>query len=459
MCAAFSSLLANRLRESSAPEEGRPLEEILDLVFSVASDAGHNTASGGYGGFFVGGGLLHTGVADLMSACINRFVGAFILAPGYVQLESNVINWMSQLVGYNTDEAFGCFTSGASMANFIGILVARRRHLQEEDLSKGAVMVTNQAHACIAKGLMMAGLPQSSACCVAADSQWRMDPVALEKEILACKERGQTPFLVVATAGTTNTGAVDSLRELAAICRQHGAWLHVDGAYGAAFNLTERGKQALDGLEEADSVAIDLHKSFFLPFATGIVVVKKRVHLRNAFRLDADAPYYPEFPDTDVNFHEMCPELSTSFRGLRIWLPLQMCGLKKWRHALDQRLDWAEEMCTALESISSMGVEVTTKPTLSLLTFRYVPSHLQASESDHPASTESLQQEINIASRRLLQFINARNRMCLTPTIMPCGMFVIRISILHLRLTKARLDALLEDIQDGIKELEKSFRS
>lgn len=446
------------MEEGAAPEDGRPLGDILNLACTVAPRAGLNHAHGGFCAFITGGGLLHSAVADLLSASMNRYTGIFLGSPGYVQLESNVISWMAQLMGYDAKEAFGCFTSGGSMANFIGILVARRRHLSEYDLTKGSVMVTSESHSCIPKGLMMAGLPQSCMCHVACDSEWRMDPKALEQSILMEKKAGRKPFLAIATTGTTNTGTVDQVGELAKVCQRHDVWLHVDGVYGAAFNLTKRGQALLEGLGEADSISIDFHKSFFLPHGTGLVLVKKRQYLRQAFTLDSDAPYYPDFDSSDVNFYEMSPELTRSFRGMRIWLPIQLCGLNKWRMALDERLDWTAEFLQGLENLADLGVEVTTRPSLTLLTFRYVPTEAAVMagarglnvDSDGSTSPQQLRQ-MNV---HLLKFINRRGHLFLSPTTMPNGTFVLRICILHLRLTKARLQDGLQDIADGVRELQ-----
>lgn len=464
-------LFSSRLKEDSAPEKGLQLDDVLDVACNVAPHGGLNHASGGFCAFITGGGLLHTAVADLLSAVMNRYTGLFLGSPGLVQLESNVISWMAQIVGYDPQRAFGCLTSGGSMANFIGMLVARRHHLSENDLTQGVVMVTSETHSCIQKGLMMAGMPQACLCKVECDSAWRMDPQDLERKIEMQQQAGRKPFLVVATSGTTNAGTVDDMRRLSKVCQRHNIWLHSDGVYGAAFNLTKRGQTVLDGLEEADSIAIDLHKSFFLPHGTGMLLTKERRHLRQAFTVDENSPYYPDFDASDVNFYEMSPELTRSFRGMRIWLPLKLCGLEKWRAALDDRLDWTDYFTRGLRGMADAGVQVTTEPSLTLLTFRYVPVATCTTNTSSPSNkrkrslrdnqtADSGHDSMELDSHRLrhlnislLKFINRRGNLFLSPTTLPDGKFVIRICILHLRLTKSRLQAGLADVSDGVREI------
>ncbi|XP_065197377.1 aromatic-L-amino-acid decarboxylase-like [Sycon ciliatum] len=457
--------LASKLREEHAPETGQRLDSLMDTLCNVAARTGRNGGSAAFCAYVPTGGLLQTAVADLIAAALNRSTPLFISNPGLVQLEFNALSWMAQLVGYDPDVAFGSFSSGGSMANFIGVLVARRKHLPEENIATGAVMATSQTHSCIGKGLIMAGLPRSSLCLVECDEKLRMCPAALEKCIVAQRNGGRVPFLVVASAGTTSTGAVDDLRALASVCKRHGVWLHVDGVYGAAFNLTQRGREQLDGLEEADSIAIDLHKSFFLPQATGLLMVKERVYLKQAFALDHQPAFLPDVDQDDRNFLDHSPDLTRPCYGLRLWFPLQLCGLGRWRAALDDRLDWTGEFADGLRAMARIGIELTTEPSLTILTFRYAPTHEDDSSSVMAGNVSAGQvssgvcrsQRLRDANQKLLRFINGRDHIFLSSTILPGGeVFVLRACILHVRLTRQRLLDGLQDIRDGVAEIRAS---
>eukprot|EP00117_Sycon_ciliatum_P036579 scpid67241/ scgid27512/ Tyrosine decarboxylase 1 len=452
--------LARKLREEHAPETGQRLDSLMDTLCNVAARTGRNGGSAAFCAYVPTGGLLQTAVADLIAAALNRSTPLFISNPGLVQLEFNALSWMAQLVGYDPDVAFGSFSSGGSMANFIGVLVARRKHLPEENIATGAVMATSQTHSCIGKGLIMAGLPRSSLCLVECDEKLRMCPAALEKCIVAQRTSGRKPFLVLASAGTTNTGAVDDLRAVSAICRRHDVWLHVDGVYGAAFNLTQFGREQLNGLEEADSIAIDLHKSFFLPQATGLLMVKDRFYLKNAFTHDVQAPFLPELAAEEDNFLDLSPDLTRPLYGLRLWFPLKLCGIRKWRAALCERLDWTAEFADGLRKMSGIGVELTTEPSLTILTFRYAPPAGQSQTAGSssvvqpapPPSTECLAY-LRTVNEKLLVFINCRDTIYLSGTTLPDGRYVIRVCVLNIRLTHGRLMKGLADISDGVKHI------
>ncbi|XP_065197378.1 aromatic-L-amino-acid decarboxylase-like [Sycon ciliatum] len=452
--------LAAKVKEESVPETGEDVADILHVLCDVAARGGKNNASAGFCAYVPTGGLLQSAVIDLVSAILNRATPRFLSSPGMTQIDSNVIAWMASVVGYDPAKSFGSFTSGGSMANFVGILAARRKYLPEEQISQGAVMATSQTHSCIGKGLIMAGIPRSSLCLVECDEKLRMCPAALEKCIVAQRTSGRKPFLVVASAGTTNTGAVDDLRAVSAICRRHDVWLHVDGVYGAAFNLTQFGREQLDGLEEADSIAIDLHKSFFLPQATGLLMVKDRFYLKNAFTHDVQAPFLPELAAEEDNFLDLSPDLTRPLYGLRLWFPLKLCGIRKWRAALYERLDWTAEFADGLRKMSGIGVELTTEPSLTILTFRYAPPAVQSQTAGSSsvvqpapqASTERLAY-LRTENEKLLVFINCRGTIYLSGTTLPDGRYVIRVCVLNIRLTHGRLMKGLADISDGVKHI------
>jgi aromatic-L-amino-acid decarboxylase len=419
--------LARSLRESM-PSSGRPLEEVLAFLFDRAVPCSFTTPGPGYLAYIPGGGLFHAAVADLISDAVNRYVGVFAAAPALAQLEANVLRWFAEIVGFPAG-AGGTLTSGGSLANFIAVVTARRARLPE-DFLRGTVYASDETHHSVAKAAMLAGFPPRQVRAVAVDAEFRMRPDALRAAISSDRAAGREPFLLVGNAGTTNTGAVDPLRELAEVARDERLWFHVDAAYGGFFALTERGRRAMDGLELADSVVLDPHKALFLPYGTGAVLVRDGATLKAAHRVDAD--YLPPPAEEDLpDFHAVSPELSRPFRGLRVWLPLQLVGSEPFRAALEEKLDLAEWLHRRLAA--EPGIEILAAPQLSLFAFRLHP----------PDRDDAALDELN---RRFLDAINRRGRVYLTSTVLPQG-FALRVCVVSFRTHRDRVEAALEDIR------------
>jgi len=432
---AGAEALARELVERDPPETGTPAEELLDLLFTRAIPKSFNTASPGYLAYIPGGGLFQSAVADLVGAATNRYVGVFAAAPALVQLETNVLRWFARLAGLPPG-AGGYLASGGSLANFSALVAARRDRLPEDFLS-GVLYVSDQTHHCVAKAAALAGFPAGRVREIATDDRFRLRLDLLEQAVAEDRKNGLRPFLVTGNAGTTNTGAVDDLDALADFCRRERLWLHVDAAYGGFFLLTERGRREMAGLERADSVVLDPHKGLFLPYGAGCLLVRDAETLRRAHGSEADyLPGMQRDPDF-VDFCEISPELSRSFRGLAAWLPIKMHGLGPFRRNLDEKLDLARWAADELRL--RPGVEIVAEPQLSLLAFRLV----------RPARPPD---EVDAVNRRLLAAINGRGRVHLTGTSLK-GRFVLRICVLSFRTHADRVRAALEDIDTALREV------
>ena len=299
-------------------------------------------------------------------------------------------------------------------------MTARENRLGE-DFSRGVVYVSDQAHHSVLKAARFVGLRESQVRVVVSDERFRMRVPDLRDAIVRDLAGGLAPFAVVASAGTTNTGAVDPLPEIADLAKEHRLHLHVDAAYGGFFALTDRGKHVLAGLERADSITLDPHKSLFLPYGTGALVVRDAEDLRRAHAMRAT--YLPPSPDVDcTDFADLGPELSRDFRGLRVWLPIKMHGIGVFREALDEKLDLAREACEALRKIP--GVEIVAEPELSLFAFRC-------------GSDER--------TREVMREINRRQRVFVTGTTVK-GRFVIRACILSFRTHADRIAMFVDSV-------------
>ena len=409
------------------PERGEAYEKLLDFLFNEAIPRSFTAAGPGYLAYVPGGGIFHAAVADLIADAVNRYVGVCAAAPALVQLEANVVRWFCEIVGYPR-EAGGFLTTGGSLANFTAIVTARKA-LLPDDFLRGTLYCSNQIHHSFQKAANLAGFPYANIRELPVDEHFRIRLYDLRKAIDRDRAEGWTPFLIAGSAGTTGTGAVDDLVSLGSIAREENMWFHVDGAYGALFMLTERGRGVLRGIEQADSMILDPHKTLFLPFGTGALLVRDARELRRAHSLHAD--YMPPMQDADelVDFCEISPELSRDFRGLRVWLPLKLFGIEPFREQLDEKLDLIAHAVSELRKID--GIEIVAEPQLSICAFRYRDDE---------------------RTRALLQKILARKRVMLTPTTLD-GRFVIRIAIVSHRTHRDRVDMMLDDVRAAVREL------
>lgn len=417
------------------PQRGESYEALLDFLFRDAIPRSFTAAGPGYLAYVPGGGLFHAAVADLIANAVNRYVGVCAAAPALVQLEANVVRWFCDIIGLPR-AAGGFLTSGGSLANFSAI-VAARKALLPDDFLRGTLYCSSQIHHSFQKAANLAGFPYANISELPVDDRFRLRIDALEEAIARDREEGRTPFLVAGSAGTTGTGAVDDLEAIARVARREQLWFHVDGAYGALFMLTARGRDVLRGIEQADSLILDPHKTLFLPFGTGAVLVRDARTLRRAHSLHAD--YLPAMQSEDelVDFCEISPELSRDFRGLRVWLPLKMFGIAPFREQLDEKLDLIQFAVDELRKID--GIEIVAEPQLTITAFRLVRPGLS-------------RDELNALNRALLERINARKRVMLTPTTLD-GRFVIRICIVSHRTHRERVEMAIEDVRAAVGEV------
>jgi aromatic-L-amino-acid decarboxylase len=416
------------------PEQGAALDAALDLLFDRAVPVGFNTAGPGYLAYIPGGGLFHSAVADLIANAVNRYVGVWVAAPGLVQLETNVVRWFADIVGLPA-ETRGILTSGGSLANLSAVVTARTTRLPADFLC-GTIYASDQVHHSVIKAAMLAGFPPERIRSIPSDERFRIRLDLVADRIDEDRRAGLQPFLLVGSGGTTNTGAVDDLAALADLARDQCLWFHVDAAYGGFFALTERGKTALAGIEQADSVTLDPHKGLFLPYGTGSLLVRDGEALRRAHAVGA--AYMPAIQESGefIDFCELSPELSRPFRGLAVWLPLKLAGAAAFRAALDEKLALARFAADALTTIP--GVEVVAEPQLSIVAFR-------AGTADMPDADR------DAAGRRLLDAVNRRKRVYLTGTTTG-GRYLLRICVLSFRTHRDRIEACLNDIRDAVAE-------
>ncbi|HYJ32788.1 MAG TPA: aminotransferase class V-fold PLP-dependent enzyme [Candidatus Binatia bacterium] len=351
---------------------------VFSLLVRHVDALGMTPHAPGFFGYIPGGNLYHAAIADFLAAVSNRFTGHFLGSPGAVRVENQVLRWLGSTVGYPASAA-GSLASGGSLANLSAILAAREAaNLRSEQVPRAVIYATEHVHHCIPKGLRVAGLGESPLRRVPMDAHWRMDPESLDRMIDEDARAGRIPWLIVATAGTTDAGAVDPLEAIADVARRRGLWMHVDGAYGGMFALAAEGRRILAGIERSDSVVLDPHKGLHIPYGVGAVLVKDARAMRAAHRFDAayvpDEAHEVEEPSPS----ELSPELSRPFRGLRLWLPLLLLGTRPFEAALEEKLLLARYAHRRLSEIP--GLEVGPEPDLSIVVFRMAPDRADADE-------------------------------------------------------------------------------
>jgi glutamate/tyrosine decarboxylase-like PLP-dependent enzyme len=349
------------------PDAPAGIDEALAFVSDQIEQRGIATASGRFMGYIPGGGLFHSALGDFLADVSNKYAGFASAAPGAVRLENACVRWLADVIGYPA-EASGSLTSGGSIANLAAIVAAR--DALDPD-GGGAVYVAPTAHHCVDKALKIAGRGNAPRRTLALDASHRIALDSLEAALDQDRRDGVRPWLVVASAGTVDTGTVDPLDDIADLCARYGAWFHVDGAYGGLFMLCPEGRAVLGGIERADTLAVDPHKTLFLPYGTGAVLARDGRKLRASFSATAD--YLTPFAALeDVSPSDLSPELTRHFRALRLWLPIQLAGLDAFRAAQSEKIGLARHMHARLSELP--GWETAAPPDLSVFAFRYRPA-------------------------------------------------------------------------------------
>lgn len=314
-----------------------------------------------------------------MTSAYNIHAGGSKLAPMVNCIEQEVLRWLCEQVGF-TKNPGGVFVSGGSMANITALTAARDCKLNDENLHLGVAYVSDQTHSSVAKGLRIIGIPNSRIRSVATNSAFQMDTDMLKEMIAKDKENGLIPFVVIGTAGTTNTGSIDPLEEIADICANNNMWFHIDGAYGASVLLSPKYKHLLKGTELADSISWDAHKWLFQTYGCAMVLVKDIKHLFHSFHVNPEYLKDVEGDMEHINTWDIGMELTRPARGLKLWLTLQVLGTRLIGSAIEhgfQLAEWAEEALNELDNW-----EVISKAQLAMLNFRYAADDLTDEQMD-----------------------------------------------------------------------------
>lgn len=410
-------------------EEPSELSDVVDIMRKRLDRSGTINSSGRFLAYIPSGALYESALGDFIASATNRYAGVNFAAPGVADLEHNLIRWLASIVGY-PDSAAGDLTSGGSIAALSAMVTAREHGgVSGERIKNSVVYLTPQTHHCIVKAMRIAGLADCVFHTVAVDDGYRMRADDLAASIAADRKNGRQPWLILGTAGTTDTGAIDPMEDIADIARSEELWFHVDAAYGGAFVLCDEGRRRLRGIGRSDSLMLDPHKGFFLPFGSGAVLVRNGKHLHDAFR--ARGIYMRDLDNHQGDHvHSACdhsPELTRPARGLRLWLPLKLIGLAPFRAALEEKLLLARYFWERLSQVD--GFRVGPKPDLSIVTFRYVPKT----------------GDVDAFNQKLVDRLSADGRIFLSTTVID-GHLILRLAVLavatHLDTIELAIDVL-----------------
>ncbi|HEX7117754.1 MAG TPA: aminotransferase class V-fold PLP-dependent enzyme [Longimicrobiales bacterium] len=361
--------LEPRLREP-APEAPRDFDRILHRL---AGDVVAYTARVDHPRFlaYVPGCPTWPGIlGDFIAAGYNIFQGTWLASAGPSEVELVVLDWFKAWLGY-PDEAAGVLVSGGSVANLTALACAREAVLGED--GRDAVLyLSAEAHSSVLRATRVLGFRRDQLRLLPVDEAFRLDPATVAAAVDEDARAGRRPFLLVANAGATSTGAIDPLPELADLCAERGLWFHVDGAYGGFAALTERGRALLRGIERADSITLDPHKWLYQPFEAGCLLVRRGHRLHEAFHILPDYLQDAAVAGAEVNFADRGVQLTRAARALKLWISIQYFGLAAFRQAVDNALDLALHAERVVEAAPEL--ELLAPATLGIVCFRRRPA-------------------------------------------------------------------------------------
>lgn len=363
----------SRLRHTKIPEKSRPVQEVIDEMMQDVYPNQLLVQHPRWFGCIPSPVSLLSWLGDIMTNAYDPHAGSWMQCSSASCIEQEVISWMCRQAGYPA-AAGGIFVSGGSMANLTALTAARHARLSESEYTRGVAYISGQTHSSAYKGLRIMGLRIDQIRTIPVDSTFRMDRKALEMSVCDDIAAGNIPFAIIATAGTTNTGSIDPLNEIADICQKYNIWMHVDGAYGASVLVSPKYKECLNGIERSDSISWDAHKWLMQTYGCSAILVKEKKHLLDCFCMH---PEYLEDVTTQngqTDYWDMGIELTRPARSLKLWLTLQVLGTDAVGKVIEhgfQLAKWAEA-----EIKKYRDWEIISPAQLAIINFRYAPSGL-----------------------------------------------------------------------------------
>lgn len=397
--------------------EAALLEYLRKVVFDYSIYPGHP----GFMAYITAAGTVPGAAADLLAAGLNQNLGGWLLSPAGTEIENALTRWLASQFGL-PDTAGGLMTSGGAMANFIALKTARDAHgrngMRKEGVGARRLVVyaSGEAHVTIARAADMLGIGSDAVRGVPVDDRYQLDADALRRLVERDLAAGLEPFAVVATAGTTATGAVDPLPEVAALCREHGLWFHADAAYGGPAILTEDLAPLLDGIERADSITIDPHKWLYTPHSGGCLLVRDTEDLARAWEVEASYVHQDrERTRRGRDLRTLGPQFSRGFQGLKVWVSLLAYGRREYAERISHDARLARYLGALVEERADF--ELMAPVPLSICCFRYVPEDAAGDDAYLDTLNERILTEAQLDGRVFYSNAVLNGRFCLRTCI------------------------------------------
>ncbi|MEM7196153.1 MAG: aminotransferase class V-fold PLP-dependent enzyme [Pseudomonadota bacterium] len=379
------------------------IDHVVNDVLANCSIPAHPKAFA----FVPGPGNYISNLADFLASGFNVFTGSWMAAPAASSVEIKLINWLLQRFELPVKEGGGTFTSGGSMANLTAIVTARRVRCGE-DFSTAVVYLSDQAHSSNIKALSILGFRKSQIRIVPTDELFRLDMERLEKSLFSDKRAGLNPLMIIASAGTTNTGAVDPLDALADLCAGDDIWLHVDAAYGGAGVLSDNNKSLFNGISRAHSVTVDPHKWFFQPYEIGCLLVRDRYWLSDTFTETPEYLQDVEGNSSEINFYDHGVQLTRNFKALKLYMSLKTYGVEAFSGAVTYNIELTERVEEYLRSSSTW--EIVTTASLAVINFRYNPLHKPLDDQTLDQINEGISRNLMDSGQAMVTTTTLRRR-------------------------------------------------
>lgn len=368
-----------KLRNMGFPKERRPVKEVVDeMIKDVYSHQALMQHPRCYA-FIPSPASPLSWLGDMMTSAYNPHAGSWLQSSSASCMEQEVIKWLCHQADY-PNTAGGLFVSGGSMANLTALIAARNAKLSENEYGNGVIYVSEQTHSSVGKGLKMIGFRADQITKIPCDDNYRMEIRSLERAVSEDRKAGRIPFAVVATAGTTNTGSIDPINDIANLCEKENLWLHVDGAYGASVLVSDKFKHLLHGISRADSISWDAHKWLMQTYSCSAVLLRNKRHLTDSFSTKPEYLKDAAIENEQVNFWDLGPELTRPARSLKLWVTMQVLGTQALGEMVEHGVklaQWAEDEIKKHENW-----EIVSPAQLAIVNFRYAPPGFTGNELD-----------------------------------------------------------------------------
>ncbi|HET9408684.1 MAG TPA: pyridoxal-dependent decarboxylase [Candidatus Sulfotelmatobacter sp.] len=433
---ATSGVECEKLFRTRLPEQGLGDKSLEDLSQVIQHSRAQN---GRFFGYVLGSGEPVGAAADLLASVINQNVTAWRSGPAAVAIEQTVVGWLAEAIGCGGFH--GHLTGGGSSANLMGLAMAREAKAPANESGVGekpVVYASEEVHMSIPKSVALLGIGRDNLRLVPVDESFRVLPSKLDELIRHDKKSGNLPIAVVASAGTVKTGAIDPLRQIAEIAREHDLWMHVDGAYGALAAIAERAK--FDGLELADSISLDPHKWLYQPLDCGCLLYRSQEAAQQAFAHTGDyARSLVNDPVEGFAFFEESIELSRRFRALKLWLSLRYHGLSAFRESIRQDLRHSRQLADMVAKHPDF--ELVATGDLSAVCFRYA------------GANKKTEAELNQLNEKVLKRLLQRGRVYLSNADVR-GKFCLRACMVNHRTKDSDVEAVISEVTAAAAEIQ-----